>query len=277
MKHDKSRSYAEGYAEGYAAGREASHSEVLLRELAREKWASSAPIPTDSKHPARRWLAARHLWRPDLQLPPSVRWLQAEGPPSVGGLLAAFAPPGQLEPSGVQLVSVDVDGRPAPDIDGPDGLAMRSIGAMRGAVCVLGMPAADRGVNVAEGLDDALALAARLPWPAVSAWAAGVVRSISTLPAGGASLSAGDVWPTLDGRAFEAAFTLIAPRRCASAGCRVSSASSTAPPPPRRAGHLRPWTLRPSSPTPATWSAAACRRGKRAAGVGDLGPSPSPS
>ena len=126
MKHDKSRSYAEGYAEGYAAGKEASHSEILLRELAREKWASSAPIPTDSKHPARRWLAARHLWRPDLQLPPSVRWLQAEGPPSVGGLLAAFAPPGQLEPSGVQLVSVDVDGRPAPDIDGPTGLAMRS-------------------------------------------------------------------------------------------------------------------------------------------------------
>ena len=79
MKHDKSRSYAEGYAEGYAAGKEASHSEILLRELARKKWASAAPIPTDSKHPARRWLAARHLWRPDLQLPPSVRWLQAEG------------------------------------------------------------------------------------------------------------------------------------------------------------------------------------------------------
>ena len=34
---------------------------------------------------------------------------------------------------------------------------MRSIGAMHGAVCVLGRPAADRGVNVAEGLDDALA------------------------------------------------------------------------------------------------------------------------
>ena len=161
MKHDKSRSYAEGYAEGYAAGKEASHSEVLLRELAREKWASAAPIPTDSEHPARRWLAARHLWRPDLQLPPSVRWLEASGGPSVGGLLAAFAPPGHGQPSGVQLVSVDVDGRPAPDIDGPAGLAMRSIGAMRGAVCVLGLPDAVSGVNVAEGLADVLALASR--------------------------------------------------------------------------------------------------------------------
>ena len=263
MKHDKSRSYAEGYAEGYAAGKEASHSEVLLRELARKKWASSAPIPTDSKHPARRWLSARHLWRPDLQLPPSVRWLQAEGPPSVGGLLAAFAPPGQLEPSGVQLVSVDVDGRPAPDIDGPDGLVMRSIGAMRGAVCVLGRPAADRGVNVAEGLDDALALAARLPWPAVSAGGRGGFFDLDLarwLP----SLSAVDVWPTLDEAGIEAARTLT--RRVARLGGvsgikRVVNGTT----PPRRAGHLRPWTLRPSSPTPPTWSAAACRRGKRAA------------
>ena len=179
----------------------------------------SGPAPRRSprtpEHPARRWLAARHLWRPDLQLPPSVRWLQAEGPPSVGGLLAAFAPPGQLEPSGVQLVSVDVDGRPAPDIDGPDGLAMRSIGAMRGAVCVLGRPAADGGVNVAEGLDDALALAARLPWPAVSAGGRGGFFDVDLarwLP----SLSAVDVWPTLDEAGIEAARTLT--RRVARLG-----------------------------------------------------------
>ena len=135
--------------------------------LARKKWASAAPIPTDPEHPARRWLAARHLWRPDLQLPPSVRWLEASGGPSVGGLLAAFAPPGHGQPSGVQLVSVDGDGRPAPDRAGPTGLAKRSIGAMRGAVCVLGLPDAVSGVNVAEGLADVLALASRLPWPAI--------------------------------------------------------------------------------------------------------------
>ena len=126
-----------------------------------------------------------------------MRWLEAAGGPSVGGLLAAFAPPGHGQPSGVQLVSVDGDGRPAPDIDGPDGLAMRSIGAMRGAVCVLGLPDAVSGVNVAEGLADALALAARLPWPAVSAGGRGGFFDVDLarwLP----SLSAVDVWPTLD-------------------------------------------------------------------------------
>ena len=61
------------------------------------------------------------------------------------------------------------DGCIIADFDGPDGLAKRDIGAMRGAVCVLGRPAAAGCVNVAEDLDDALALAARLPWPAVSA------------------------------------------------------------------------------------------------------------
>ena len=64
------------------------------------------------------------------------------------------------------------------------------------AVCVLGMPAADGGVNVAEGLDDALALAARLPWPAVSAGGRGGFFDVDLarwLP----SLSAVDVWSTL--------------------------------------------------------------------------------
>ena len=80
MIHDKSRSYAEGYA----AGKEASHSEVLLRELARKKWASSAPIPTDSEHPARRWLAARHLGRPAADGGVNVAE-GLDGRPSTGG------------------------------------------------------------------------------------------------------------------------------------------------------------------------------------------------
>ena len=114
------------HAPAQAVGPGRPHGAADRIDLARKKWASAAPIPTDPEHPARRWLAARHLWRPDLQLPPSVRWLEASGGPSGGGLLAAFAPPGHGQPSGVQLVSVDGDGRPAPDRAGPTGLAMRS-------------------------------------------------------------------------------------------------------------------------------------------------------
>ena len=69
------------------------------------------------------------------------------------------------------------------------------------------MPAADGGVNVAEGLDDALALAARLPWPAVSAGGRGGFFDVDLarwLP----SLSAVDVWSTLDEAGIEAARTL---------------------------------------------------------------------
>ena len=68
--------------------------------------------------------------------------------------------------SGVQLIHVDADGFPALDKPGPDGLPKRSFGQMAGAVCVLGLQG-HGGVNVAEGLADALALAARLPWRAV--------------------------------------------------------------------------------------------------------------
>ncbi len=50
----------------------------------------------------------------------------------------------------------------APPSTGP---GKRSLGRMAGAVCVLGLRG--QGVNVAEGLADALALAARIPWPAV--------------------------------------------------------------------------------------------------------------
>ena len=80
--------------------------------------------------------------------------------------MAAFAPPGTGRLSGVQLIHVDADGLPALDKPGPDGLPKRSFGHMAGAVCVLGLQG-HGGVNVAEGLADALALAARLPWRAV--------------------------------------------------------------------------------------------------------------
>ena len=65
------------YAPAQAVGPSRPHRAADRITFARKKWASAAPIPTDPEHPARRWLAARHLWRPDLQLPPSVRWLPA--------------------------------------------------------------------------------------------------------------------------------------------------------------------------------------------------------
>ena len=82
---------------------------------------------------------------------------------------------------------------------------------------------ADRGVNVAEDLDDALALAARLPWPAVSAGGRGGFFDVDLarwLP----SLSAVDVWPTLDEAGIEAARTLT--RRVARLGGGGASADA---------------------------------------------------
>ena len=99
------------------------------------------------------------------QRPQTIRWVAAPGP-SVGAIVAAFAPPGTGRLSGVQLIHVDAEGLPALDKPGPDGLPKRSFGQMAGAVCVLGLQG-HGGVNVAEGLADALALAARLPWRAV--------------------------------------------------------------------------------------------------------------
>ena len=76
-------------------------------------------------------------------------------------------------------------------------LAKRSIGAMRGAVCVLGLPDAVSGVNVAEGLADVLALASRLPWPAICTGFSGGYRN-ADLACWLASLGAVHVWADLD-------------------------------------------------------------------------------
>ena len=136
---------------------------------ARRLWADAVEIPADPAHPARHWLAHRHLWRPDLDLPPSVRWLPArDGPssPSAGAVVAALAPPGAGRVSGVHLVHVDADGAPA--LDRPGGLSKRSHGHLVGAICVIGLLDDSGPVHVSEGLADALAVAARDVWPAVA-------------------------------------------------------------------------------------------------------------
>ena len=48
-----------------------------LTSVAQRIWTNSQPILDDPQHPARRWLAARNLWRPEVPVPDPLRWLPA--------------------------------------------------------------------------------------------------------------------------------------------------------------------------------------------------------
>ena len=136
--------------------------------VARSLWDRAVEVPPDPSHPARRWMAARHLWRPDQELPPSVRWLQGPLGYAVGAVIAAVKPPGSRELSGVHRVHVDADGHKALDRDTEDGgRDKRDFGAISGAFSVLGLASPEDTIMVAEGLADCLALAARVPEPVV--------------------------------------------------------------------------------------------------------------
>ena len=159
-----------------------------LQRIASELWnLRTLPIPSDEHHPARLWMAARNLWRPDLPPPGAIRWLpgeahfQGKGKHTGAGSLVALiaepeawqaAWPGLPVPRGVQLVAIDAQGAPA--LDRPaeaGGLGKRSIGQTTNAVVVLGCPdlsLAKEAARVAEGLADALALASRYPGPAIA-------------------------------------------------------------------------------------------------------------
>ena len=145
-------------------------------QRARQDWQSSQPIPMDTDHPARRWLATRNLWWPELPLPRAVRWLpQASRWPQhehVGAVVALAAPPLQWAISWPQLpqlgcllyVFVDWEGRPV--LDRPEaaqGLDKRTRGPQRGCVVILGdaRPGEASGLVLTEGLADALAMASR--------------------------------------------------------------------------------------------------------------------
>ena len=150
-----------------------------LRTYALNLWRLSIPIPKSSGHPARKWLANRNLWRPELPLPGPVRWIGAEhlnhDYPGAGAIISIAAQPTAWtqawpnlpEPSCIHLVFVAGDGRPAVD----RGLNKRTYAALQDAVVVLGCPLLEQTiapVDVAEGLADALALASRSPAPAVA-------------------------------------------------------------------------------------------------------------
>ena len=108
----------------------------------------------------------------------------------------------------MQLVHVDAEGLPIEDRDGPDGQDKRTYGSPTGAVCVLGVVDAAPGVNVAEGLADALALAARLPWPAVCLGGTAGFRNLD-VARWLAGFGTVQVWADVDGTAgLEAARAL---------------------------------------------------------------------
>lgn len=171
--------------------------------LARTIWASSEFIPMDSSHPARRWLANRHLWREELPTPPMLRW----NPPhrnrgNTGSIVAMLAPPetwverwpGLPVPTGVQTITVDENGQPALDrATEKGGLSKRTLGNANGGVVVIGNPVlseANTPVRVAEGLADALAIAARYDSPVVAMIGTSGMRNmalaawLATAPAG---------------------------------------------------------------------------------------------
>ena len=71
----------------------------------------------------------------------------------------------------------------------------------------MGLPAGAPGIHVAEGLADALALAARLPWPAVCMGGTAGYRN-HALAAWLGWFGAVQVWPDRDGPGLEAARSL---------------------------------------------------------------------
>ena len=149
--------------------------------LPQRLWSRCEPIPLDRRHPARRWLSRRSLWDPGAAVPASLRWLPARlGHQGAGSLVAALASPSAWQaawpglpvPGALELLSVDSGGVPALDRPGADGgLSKRTLGGKTGMVFLVGDLSADLSgapVRVAEGVADALALAAHFPGLAVA-------------------------------------------------------------------------------------------------------------
>ena len=156
----------------------------VLRRIgwARTWWEASRPIPTSPEHPARRWLANRRLWRPELPLPAAVRWVPATGQHTGAGSIVALAAqpvawaaawPELPDVAAMQMVHIDAQGQPALDRSAETGgRDKRAMGMLQGAVVVLGnplLPEVSAPAHVAEGLADAVGLASRVEGTAIAA------------------------------------------------------------------------------------------------------------
>ena len=140
------------------------------------------PIADANDHPVRRWMANRNLWRPELPLPPSLRWIPADAPlfrgshSGIGAIAFPLAPisawrasyPETPSPAAVQLVCIDADGERA-DYANSQGnrVDKPKFGNARLAVWTIGDIRGD-SVSVCEGAADALAIAAREPDPVIA-------------------------------------------------------------------------------------------------------------
>ena len=140
------------------------------------------PIADAPDHPVRAWMRRRNLWRAELPLPPSLRWIPADAPvfrgthSGAGAIAFPLAPidawqasyPGTPSPTAVQLVCIDADGEHA-DYENSQGRRVDKpkFGNARRAVWTIGNIRGDSAV-VCEGAADALALAARNPEPVIA-------------------------------------------------------------------------------------------------------------
>ena len=140
------------------------------------------PIADAPDHPIRAWMRQRNLWRDELPLPPSLRWIPADAPvfrrthSGIGAIAFPLAPidawresyPKTPPPTAVQLVCIDAEGERA-DYENSQGRRVDKpkFGYARLAVWTIGDLRGD-SVAVCEGAADALALAARAPDPVVA-------------------------------------------------------------------------------------------------------------
>ena len=168
------------------------------------------PITDASDHPVRRWMAKRNLWRPELPLPPSLRWIPFDAPvfrgthSGIGAVAFPLAPvsawrasyPDTPAPTAVQLVCINGDGERA-DYENSQGRRVDKpkFANARMAVWTIGDITGDSAI-VCEGAADALALSAREP--------DAVIATLTTPRPPGAwrdALSVFDsitIWPDMD-------------------------------------------------------------------------------
>ena len=168
------------------------------------------PIADTHDHPIRRWLAKRNLWRPELPLPPSIRWIPFDAPvfrgahSGVGAIVFPLAPveawrasyPDTPSPSAVQLVCIDADGERA-DYENSQGRRVDKpkFGNARMTVWTIGDVTGDSAI-VCEGAADALALAAREPDPVIATLT--TPRPPTAWQVALSMFSSVTVWPDMD-------------------------------------------------------------------------------